>query len=157
MSEPTFRQMAVAVDGSAFADLALDYSISLARSCSSELVVLSVTPLTRDVAYGSTSYIPPEAWEDDTAKYREIAERAAGRARSAGIASVAMECLHGAVAEAILSYLEAHPVDLLVVGSRGLSLGKRLLLGSVSDALVHHATCAVLVIRPEAHSSDRKC
>ncbi len=157
MSEPTFRQMAVAVDGSAFADLALDYSISLARSCSSELVVLSVTPLTRDVAYGSTSYIPPEAWEDDTAKYREIAERAAGRARSAGIASVAMECLHGAVAEAILSYLEAHPVALLVVGSRGLSLGKRLLLGSVSDALVHHATCAVLVIRPEAHSSDRKC
>ena len=44
--------------------------------------------------------------------------------------------------------LEQNPTDLLVVGSRGLSAARRLLLGSVSTALVNHAPCPVLVVRP---------
>lgn len=39
------------------------------------------------------------------------------------------------------------PDDLLVVGARGLGLASRLLLGSVSTYAVHHAPCAVLVVR----------
>lgn len=38
--------------------------------------------------------------------------------------------------------------DLVIVGSRGLGAGQRLILGSVSDRVVHHAPCPVLVLRP---------
>lgn len=38
--------------------------------------------------------------------------------------------------------------DLVIVGSRGLGAGRRLILGSVSDRVVHHAPCPVLVLRP---------
>jgi nucleotide-binding universal stress UspA family protein len=47
----------------------------------------------------------------------------------------------------ILAFLYQHPTDLLVLGSRGLSAARRLLLGSVSTAMVTHAPCPVLVVR----------
>jgi nucleotide-binding universal stress UspA family protein len=37
--------------------------------------------------------------------------------------------------------------DLVVVGTRGLNLAQRALLGSVSTKVVHHAHCDVLVVR----------
>jgi nucleotide-binding universal stress UspA family protein len=37
--------------------------------------------------------------------------------------------------------------DLIVVGTRGLNVAQRALLGSVSTKIVHHAACDVLVVR----------
>jgi nucleotide-binding universal stress UspA family protein len=42
--------------------------------------------------------------------------------------------------------------DLIVVGSHGRGFWGRLTLGSVTDAVVHHAPCSVLVVRPQAKS-----
>jgi nucleotide-binding universal stress UspA family protein len=39
--------------------------------------------------------------------------------------------------------------DLIVMGSRGLGGVRRALMGSVSDSVVRHAHCPVLVVRPE--------
>jgi nucleotide-binding universal stress UspA family protein len=39
-------------------------------------------------------------------------------------------------------------VDLVIVGARGQGAGRRFILGSVSDRVVHHAPCPVLVVRP---------
>lgn len=64
----------------------------------------------------------------------------------------AVECealvLEGQPAEELLR--AAKDADLVVVGSRGLGGFKRLMLGSVSDQVVHHATCPVLVVHPRA-------
>ena len=44
--------------------------------------------------------------------------------------------------------------DLIVVGSHGRGFWKRMLVGSVSDAVLHHAPCSVLVIRDSANFSE---
>lgn len=49
--------------------------------------------------------------------------------------------------EVFAQQAEAHRADLVVVGTRGLGLAKRFLLGSVSDAVARHATCDVLLVR----------
>jgi nucleotide-binding universal stress UspA family protein len=54
---------------------------------------------------------------------------------------------HGSPADVIVDEAEDWGADLIVVGTRGLHGGKRLLLGSVSTKVVHHAPCDVLVVR----------
>jgi nucleotide-binding universal stress UspA family protein len=49
--------------------------------------------------------------------------------------------------EKILETAEREKVDWIVMGSRGLSRFKRLLLSSVSDGVLHHALCLVLFVR----------
>ncbi|CAI7772673.1 unnamed protein product, partial [Closterium sp. NIES-53] len=52
--------------------------------------------------------------------------------------------------EAIISTVEKENVDLLVIGSHGKGMTKRLLLGSVSDYCAHHSSCPVLIHRPQS-------
>jgi nucleotide-binding universal stress UspA family protein len=53
----------------------------------------------------------------------------------------------GQPAAAIVAAAEERRTDLVVVGARGLGLLGRLVLGSVSDRVVHHAPCPVLVVK----------
>jgi nucleotide-binding universal stress UspA family protein len=92
------------------------------------------------------SAIPPS----DAPRFQKIVEEAVQRAEAAGLSAVTGVCDEGVVTDEILAHLEEHPTDLLVIGSRGLSTAKRILLGSVSTAMVTHAPCPVLVVRPRA-------
>ncbi|CAI5480390.1 unnamed protein product [Closterium sp. Yama58-4] len=51
--------------------------------------------------------------------------------------------------ERICNEVERMKAHTLIMGSRGLSTVKRLVLGSVSDYCVNHATCPVIVVRPK--------
>ncbi|HKP68623.1 MAG TPA: universal stress protein [Pyrinomonadaceae bacterium] len=53
----------------------------------------------------------------------------------------------GAPAQVIVDEAERWGADLIVVGSHGYGFWQRALLGSVSNAVVHHAPCSVLVVR----------
>ena len=51
------------------------------------------------------------------------------------------------VIDTIVKQVEADHADLLVIGSRGLTKSERLYLGSVSESLLRHAPCSVLIVR----------
>jgi nucleotide-binding universal stress UspA family protein len=53
----------------------------------------------------------------------------------------------GSVIHAILEYAENEKTDLIIVGTRGHSKVKKLLLGSVAEGVVTYAHCAVLVVK----------
>jgi nucleotide-binding universal stress UspA family protein len=65
-----------------------------------------------------------------------------------GMAQVDIKVTVGMPARDIVDYADVTETDLLVVGARGLGAMKRLLLGSVSEAVLRHATCPVLVVHP---------
>nr|WP_280953686.1 universal stress protein [Symbiobacterium terraclitae] len=60
---------------------------------------------------------------------------------------VVTEVQVGEPAEEIVDYARLEQVDLIVMGSRGLSPIKELLVGSVSDKVLHTAPCPVLIVR----------
>ncbi len=62
--------------------------------------------------------------------------------------------LIGAPEKMIVEEAEDWGADLIVTGSHGYGFWKRAWLGSVSSAVVHHAPCSVLVVRPRAASQE---
>lgn len=69
-----------------------------------------------------------------------------GEALGEGMARVQTETAFGDPAEEIIAFTERHPAVLVVIGRRGLSRMKSLMLGSVSDKVIRHAKCPVTVI-----------
>jgi len=57
------------------------------------------------------------------------------------------EVIQGSPGQEIVEKAEQWGADLIVMGSRGLGAWNRLLLGSVSNAVVHHAKCSVEIVR----------
>ena len=62
-------------------------------------------------------------------------------------ARVDLHVTTGPPAPEIVRYAESNDSDLVVIGARGLGTMKRLLLGSISEAVLRHADCPVLVVR----------
>ena len=60
---------------------------------------------------------------------------------------ITTEVLFGSPESRIVETAEEMNADLIIVGSHGYNSWERLLLGSVSDSVVHHAPCSVLVVR----------
>jgi nucleotide-binding universal stress UspA family protein len=147
MGLPPFARITVAIDGSKLGELALDLAIDLARRYQSDLAVIAVAPLQPVFVSSAEPWVPTEVPEAETNYYRGIVDKAVKKAQTSGVANATGTCIEGVVVDEIIAHVEKNPTDLLVLGSRGLSTAKRLLLGSVSDAVSHHVTCPVLIAR----------
>lgn len=70
-------------------------------------------------------------------------------------ARMTTKILSGHPARVIVEEAGTWGADLIVMGSHGYGFWNRAFLGSVSDSVVHHATCSVLVVRGKEPSSDQ--
>lgn len=137
----------VASDGSQDSALALQVAADLASKTGSELHLTVVGP-------GFPLYeIPdnPMVFEEIVKAQRTQAEKVISeeveKIQQLGVSSVETHLKAGVPAEEITVVAEEVEADLVVVGSRGLNPMKRVLLGGVSDSVVRHAHCPVLVVR----------
>jgi nucleotide-binding universal stress UspA family protein len=121
---------------------AAEQAIQLARDLRAELLVVSVIDGVRGVAMD-----PPPDRMDQRRAAREIAAQAlVVRGRRAGV-RVSFLVWEGEPGPSIVEAAAAERVDLVVVGTRGRNRVERAVLGSVSDHVVRHAHCPVLVVR----------
>jgi nucleotide-binding universal stress UspA family protein len=135
----------LATDGSEDAAVAAWAAADLSSMTHSELHVVHAWRSLPHYAYPSLvpeSYHPP--YEEGA---RKILDRQVEQVREAGGAVAEAHLRTGSPTDAILDVVEEVKPGLLIAGSRDLGPIKHLLLGSVSEALVHHAACPVLVVR----------
>jgi len=147
MAAPAYPQITVATDGSAFGQQAVDVAIDLAKKYGSKLSIVAVAPLIPLYVSSAEPWVPTEVPPTETVHYRGVLDAAVKRAEAAGLPGVTGVLLEGVIVDEIIAHVEHHPTSLLVIGSRGLSTAKRLLLGSVSDAVLHHVKVPVFVVR----------
>jgi nucleotide-binding universal stress UspA family protein len=83
--------------------------------------------------------------EQEADRDRELAAAEAALAERGVLVSLVPR--DGDPATAILDAAEEEDVELIALGTRGLSTAERWLMGSVSDKVLHHAHCSVLVAR----------
>jgi nucleotide-binding universal stress UspA family protein len=146
-------KMLLATDGSEEAALAARIAAELARSTDSELHVVSVAAEYPYVYEAYHDVGAAEGVERTRREAQKVLEEQTQKVGEAG-ASIAKSHLKvGAVDEEIIVLAEEEDTDLIVVGSRGLGGVRRALMGSVSDSVVRHAHCPVLVVRPQRTSA----
>lgn len=144
----------LATDGSKQSEAAIDMLKNFSFKASDEMKIVSVVdmavPMAIDI-YGG--YLPDTTEMEKTA--REHAEKVLSETceRLEGICTnltVTSDVLFGSPESRIVETAEEWGANLIVVGSHGYSRWERLLLGSVSQSVVHHAPCSVMVVRPPA-------
>jgi nucleotide-binding universal stress UspA family protein len=151
-SEKAFRRILVAVDGSESSFRAAKYAVMLAKRNEAELIVVSV------VHKPARPFMPtPLEHRSDTRLDRYYAyasknaehliNRVVESARNLEVNVRTRVLRDTSIVKAITEYAASQEVDLIVVGRKGTSGFKRLLLGSVSNGVVNHAVSTVLVVR----------
>lgn len=144
----------LAIDGSRHSEGAIKMISTLDLTSVKEIRILTVVDMALPLAHDIYSGMITNTSEIEKAA-REAADRSLAEARSvisestdsAGI-EVTTSTLVGSPESNIVEEAEAMGADLIIVGSHGYNRWERLLLGSVSDSVVHHAPCSVLVVRP---------
>jgi nucleotide-binding universal stress UspA family protein len=131
-------KIVVGFDGSEPARRALDRAAGLAKA-GDPVSVVTVADVT--VTKGGMTPDAPK-----TAARKEALDEAKKALGAKGV-TVETVLADGDPGDAIIAEAEKAGADLIVVGTRGLNAAERLLLGSVSTKVVHHAKCDVLVVR----------
>jgi nucleotide-binding universal stress UspA family protein len=141
-----FRTVVLATDLSPTSEAATAAALDLAATLGARLLAVSVVdPGTLRMPGGR--YL---ARVDQVRAEREgFAQELVARGRSAGV-SVDFLVWEGDPGEAIIEAAQAESADMIVVGSHGRGAVGRFLIGSVSDHVVRHASCPVLVVRSSA-------
>jgi len=143
----------LATDGTKQSDAAIDITKTLNFTEGDEILVISVMdmalPLSIDVYAG---YLPSTEEIETTVKENaeNILETTGNKLREIfgdRNISIVTELLNGSPESRIVEKAEEIEADLIIVGSHGYNRWERLLLGSVSDSVIHHAPCSVLVVR----------
>ena len=119
------------------------YACNLAKHTGSKLTLIHVATL--PAAVSPSFPLDPKPFEDAG---RKILENAKKIARDNGVdAETILETVFGSAAHKIIRVAQEGKFDLITISSRGRSLLRNLLLGSVCDAVVRNAPCSVLVVR----------
>jgi nucleotide-binding universal stress UspA family protein len=144
------EKVLLATDGSPASEPASEQAIDLATQVEARLLVVSV--------FGGPSSRPSgaavETVPDSRASLTSKAQAIVARAKASGV-NASFLVWEGEPGEAIVAAADAETADIIVVGSHGRSGVSRFLIGSVSDYVVRHAHCPVMVVRGRLDSIRR--
>ena len=158
MRENHFSRILVAIDGSTSSIHTTDYAISIAMKNDSQLIILYVIDFYKYTHLSSSIILAPIFGSEKYLEEKSEAERLMNKIKenfelkindNTKSKKLKTEIVEGAksVAITIMEYAGSENVDLIIVGSRGRTSFKKLLLGSVSSNVIKNAHCAVLVVR----------
>ena len=138
----------LATDGSEEAELAARTAADLATKSGSELHLVHVLVLPPETLHDPFGTAAREEFEKrERARLEELTEKL----EASGGAVEGAHFRVGSPDAEIVAQAEEVGADVVVLGSRGLGVMRRALMGSVSDSVVRHAHCPVLVVREYEH------
>ena len=145
----------LATDGSEEATLAARSAADMATKTASELHVVYATPIplaidpTTDVLRASQ-----EAKESERRRAHKFLDEQLKQVEAAGGSVTQSHVRMGRPDEEIVTLAEELGAGLIIMGSRGWGGIRRALMGSVSDSVVRHAHCPVMVVRGERREEE---
>ena len=148
----SFSKVLVAIDGSEASLDAANYAIDVAKKYNAHLNALTVIDLSKP-RYLTASFIAaPTYGLRELKELKQSAQKWLDKVNALAAENnirLTSQIVEDSVspANSIINYAENEHIDLIVVGTRGRSSFKRLLLGSVASKVVTYASCPVMVVK----------
>jgi nucleotide-binding universal stress UspA family protein len=145
---PKLRRIVHPTDFSRASGPAFRKAVELAKGNGATLLVLHVLPTLPMVG---DAYMAASAYDEMLGAHRRQAEqqleRVVKRARATGARATGTVVDFGPPAERITAFAKRQRADLIVMGTQGLGVIARALLGSVAQRVISHAPCPVMTVR----------
>ena len=135
------EKLLLSTDGSEFSEGAVREALKLAKICSGKLFVLSVIETNPEF-----EVLAPQIVEKEERQTRERLEQIKSKAAEEGIECEIIARHTEAPFQAIVDEAEKNRADMIIMGRRGRTGLRRLLMGSVTAKVIGHAACDVLVV-----------
>jgi nucleotide-binding universal stress UspA family protein len=147
-SDVNLRRIIVPLDGSEPSFRAAKYAVRIAKMSEAEIIFMHAVVKPPYIEYKGAG-IALVHYIDEIKRYAEAWYKTAGDIASKEGVKFTTDTILDVVSasEAIVNYAEDKKADLIVIGTKGRSGIKRVLLGSVASGVVSHAKCPVLVVR----------
>ncbi len=142
----SIRRILVPLDFSDHADRVLEWVSHLAQQHDSRVILLHAYHLPVEFQQLEGAYLPPDFWSNVKTEAEQNLSRFSEPLRGRGI-DVDVEVREGYPATVIEEEAVRLEVDLIVIGTRGLTGVKHLLLGSIAERVVQKAHCPVLTVK----------
>src|SRR4030042_2222726 len=136
-----WKNIVFATDGSKYSEAATNKAIDFAKSYGSEIQVISVVDVTEEFMARA-----PGAVEDLVKKAKEIVEDVKKKASSEGIKAESI-VREGDAYKVIVNIAKKQGANAIMMGSHGRTGLRRLLMGSVTERVISHAPCPVLIVK----------
>jgi len=142
------KTIMVPLDGSEFSFRAAKYAIKIAKMSGADIIcVHSVVNLPYN-EYATAGVVIKQYIDASMEKAEKWYDEVKTMASKEGIKVIGETILDViSVADSIINYAERRNVDMIVIGTKGRTGLKRLVLGSVASGVIGHANCPVLVVR----------
>jgi nucleotide-binding universal stress UspA family protein len=148
-SNINFSKILVAIDGSEISMNTVDYAIQMAKKHNSQVIALHVIKIPIATAYLlAPSDTLRQLNDKDKQEFMEWFGPIQMKAKENNV-KLKTEIVESIMSEvgAIVTYAERENVDLIVIGSRGRTGFKKMLLGSTASGVVTYATCPVMIVK----------
>jgi len=149
----SLRKILVTIDGSENSKKAADYASSFAKKYNAQLIVLYLLYSELGFAYSNLLGVTtPKAIEDVLETQKKDVQKWFDEIRSKlkntniSVTDKIIISVSSIVGE-IIEFADKEKVDLIILGTRGRTGFKKLLLGSVAEGVVTHSSCPVMVGR----------
>lgn len=140
-----FKKILIPLDGSKHAKQALAHGIYLAEICKAKLGLLYVVDLNLKISsfeqVSTGGYVPHEVKDEGYQLVMNAMHEIPKEVETSPIVEI------GSPAETIVDVCEREKCDLIVMGSRGLGAIQQIFMGSVSQYVLSHAHCPVMIVR----------
>lgn len=140
----------VPVDGSKYSMEALKVAMDFAKMKSAEICVISVAPYIGGMNDHEISPARRERHMDTLEKYAdEIVKKACDVLSAENISTSSCRTLLTSISvpDAIIDFAEKEKIDLIVMGSKGLSTSSRFKMGSVASQVAKYSPCSVYLVK----------
>jgi nucleotide-binding universal stress UspA family protein len=145
-----FSTILVGIDGSESSIDAADYAIEMAKKDGAQIIALTVNriPLSSYGLATPQEEVKQSKDNEEMQEFKEWLDKISQNAKQNSV-QLKKEIINSqmSVEAAIVEYAESEGVDLIVVGTRGNSGIKNMLIGSIASGVVKYATCPVMVVK----------